>query len=678
MFFSPYMCPIIAERLHTFGVEVFGVAVDSSGKIYASDVQNGRVLLFNSDGTFNSVFVTGIAHPQGVAVDAAGNVYVADRGINPGNVKVYRPDGSLLTTISPGPQMFFGPLGIAIDSQGRVIVADQNSVRIFSGGLISHWKAEGDATDDHGNNDGTLFGGAGFDSNSQVGQGFLLDGSSDYVRVPHNTNLDPGTGSFTIKGWIKTSVADNIQGIVSKSERSGAQGENNPSFYLLRTNQLGNFNARLQNDDTSQFSQVFLGSTLIADGQFHHIAFVRDVLAEEARLYVDGVIDLGARTQYFSPGWGAAQLCSATGCALQPGALGSIGAFGYDAEPDPLIIGGEDRVNNLGVASFFSGVIDELEYLNIALSGAQINAQFLAGGGNPNGGGPPPGPPPGGPQIFFVSPFSGPTAGGTDVNIVGFGFVEGASFGVTFDGTAATNVSLNPDGSIAATTPAHPAEGFVDVVATSGDGAVAPTLPGGYFYGTLPAPTITSVDPSSGPTAGGTDVTITGTGFVLVFGFGVTFDGEQPTDFPGPFSDTSITVTTPAHAAGTVDVVITNPDGQTATGSYTYGAPAGPLPCALGTYSDTGVEPCLQAPAGTFVNTTGALAPTDCAQGTYNNQTGQTACVPAPAGTFVNTTGALAPTDCAQGHLQQPDGADLLCASASRYLRKHDGSTRTH
>ena len=103
----------------------------------------------------------------------------------------------------------------------------------------------------------------------------------------------------------------------------------------------------------------------------------------EARLYVDGAIDLGARTQYFSPGWGPAQVCSPTGCALQPGALGSIATIAPDSEGDPLIIGGEAFVNNLRVGSFFTGVIDELEYFNVALSSAQINAQFLAGSGPP-------------------------------------------------------------------------------------------------------------------------------------------------------------------------------------------------------------------------------------------------------------------------------------------------------
>ena len=109
--------------------------MDSGGKIYASDPINGRVLVFTADGT--SVFATGIGLPEGVAVDAAGNVYVSDRGAFPGRVIVFQPDGTILTTISiplvcrgPG----FDPRGIAIDSQGRVIVGDGGSVRIFSAG----------------------------------------------------------------------------------------------------------------------------------------------------------------------------------------------------------------------------------------------------------------------------------------------------------------------------------------------------------------------------------------------------------------------------------------------------------------------------------------------------------------------------------------------------------------
>ena len=86
------------------------------------------------------------------------------------------------------------------------------------------------------------------------------------------------------------------------------------------------------------------------------------------------------------------------------------------------------------------------------------------------------------------------------------------------------------------------------------------------------APTVGAVDPASGTTAGGTSVTITGTGFVS--GLTVTFGGNLATNVT-VLNSTSLTATTPAGAAGTVAVAVTNPDGLTGTllSAYTYVAP---------------------------------------------------------------------------------------------------------
>lgn len=83
------------------------------------------------------------------------------------------------------------------------------------------------------------------------------------------------------------------------------------------------------------------------------------------------------------------------------------------------------------------------------------------------------------------------------------------------------------------------------------------------------APTVTAVNPRSGPTTGFTGVTITGTDFVA--GATVTFGGASATDVT-VVNPTTMTATTPAHAAGAVDVVVTNPDMQAATltNGYTY------------------------------------------------------------------------------------------------------------
>ena len=76
---------------------------------------------------------------------------------------------------------------------------------------------------------------------------------------------------------------------------------------------------------------------------------------------------------------------------------------------------------------------------------------------------------------------------------------------------------------------------------------------------TKPAPTVSGVSPNSGSTAGGTSVTISGTNFVN--GATVTIGGTAATNV-AVNSGTTITATTPAHAAGVVNVVVTNPDDE--------------------------------------------------------------------------------------------------------------------
>ncbi|HEX8181966.1 MAG TPA: IPT/TIG domain-containing protein [Candidatus Saccharimonadales bacterium] len=171
------------------------------------------------------------------------------------------------------------------------------------------------------------------------------------------------------------------------------------------------------------------------------------------------------------------------------------------------------------------------------------------------------------PAISAVSPASGSIAGGTALTITGSNFVSGAT--VSVGGAAATAVTFVSATSITATAPAH-AAGVVTVAVTNPDGQVASRASGFTYFG--PAPTITTVTPTSGLPTGGTSVTIAGTNFVA--GASVKFGGLNATNVI--VTATSITATTPARAAGTADVVVTNPDGQSATklAGYTYRLPA--------------------------------------------------------------------------------------------------------
>jgi len=83
------------------------------------------------------------------------------------------------------------------------------------------------------------------------------------------------------------------------------------------------------------------------------------------------------------------------------------------------------------------------------------------------------------------------------------------------------------------------------------------------------APIVSGVSPLSGPTTGGASVTISGTGFAS--GATVTFGGTAATNVT-VVGSTTITAVTPAHSAGSVNVVVSNPGGEsgTLTNGYTY------------------------------------------------------------------------------------------------------------
>jgi hypothetical protein len=102
----------------------------------------------------------------------------------------------------------------------------------------------------------------------------------------------------------------------------------------------------------------------------------------------------------------------------------------------------------------------------------------------------------------------------------------------------------------------------------------------GQGSGGNPTPTVTSISPTSGTTAGGTAVSITGTGFLA--GATVSLGGTAATGVT-VVNSTTITATTAAHSAGAVNVVVTNTDAQSGTlpSGYTYTTSTGGGPIAF-------------------------------------------------------------------------------------------------
>ena|GEM_PF-3435243 len=160
------------------------------------------------------------------------------------------------------------------------------------------------------------------------------------------------------------------------------------------------------------------------------------------------------------------------------------------------------------------------------------------------------------PTVTSVSPPTGPTVGGTKVTITGTGFSTGDT--VTFGAAHGTDVVVGSTTSITVTSPAG--AGTVNVTVTGAGGTSATSPSDSYTY-TTPRPTVTSVSPPTGPTAGGTKVTITGTGFST--GDTVTF-GTAKATVAAMTSPTSITATSPT-GTGTVDVTVSGPGGRSVT-----------------------------------------------------------------------------------------------------------------
>ncbi len=169
--------------------------------------------------------------------------------------------------------------------------------------------------------------------------------------------------------------------------------------------------------------------------------------------------------------------------------------------------------------------------------------------------------PVGPPSLGTVSPNTGSTLGGTTVTLAGVNLT--AVSAVTFGGVPATRVTVDSPIAVTATAPAH-AAGVVDVVATASNGTTS--LTGSFTF--VAPPSISTVSPATGSNAGGTSVTLTGTN--LAAASAVSFGGVSGTITAD--SANSVTVTTPPHATGTVDVVITTPYGSdTDQGAFTYG-----------------------------------------------------------------------------------------------------------
>ena len=169
-------------------------------------------------------------------------------------------------------------------------------------------------------------------------------------------------------------------------------------------------------------------------------------------------------------------------------------------------------------------------------------------------------------SLSSLSPASGPTTGGTAVTLTGTGFLSGVA--VSFGSTASGAVTVQSSTQMTALAPAASSAGAVNVTVTYSNGQSA-SLANAFTFVSAPTLGLSAIAPASGPTAGGTAVTLIGTGFGS--GASVTF-GSTLASSVAVVSSSQITAVTPAASAGAVNVKVANSSGSSATlaAAFTY------------------------------------------------------------------------------------------------------------
>ncbi len=212
-----------------------GIAVDASGTVYVADSDNNAIRKITSDavvttfagGTYGGTNGTGtgasFAYPRGVAVDAAGVVYVADTNNN--TIRMITPAG-VVTTLAGGVSgnadatgtdaRFNNPEGIAVDSGGTVYVADTSNYairKITAGGVVTTL-----AGGSYGSADGT-----GTAARFAGPTGIAVDGSGQ-VFVSDTNNQ-------TIRKITSAGVVTTLAGLHGVTGMADGQGSDARFYY---------------------------------------------------------------------------------------------------------------------------------------------------------------------------------------------------------------------------------------------------------------------------------------------------------------------------------------------------------------------------------------------------------------------------------------------------------------
>ena len=194
-----------------------GVGVDAAGNIYVADTANNAIRRVTPAGVVSTFAASGSVHsPTGVAVDPVGNVYVADFGS--ATIRKVTPSGEVSTLAgkpgNPGSDdgsgenaRFRGPQGVAVDAAGNVYVADtgNHTIRkVTSAGVTSTLAGSaGNAGSDDGNGPNARF---------TFPTGVAVDSAGNVYVADQGTAAAGFTGGRTIRKVTPGGVVSTFAG----------------------------------------------------------------------------------------------------------------------------------------------------------------------------------------------------------------------------------------------------------------------------------------------------------------------------------------------------------------------------------------------------------------------------------------------------------------------------------
>jgi sugar lactone lactonase YvrE len=173
------------------GLNPSAVAIDTAGNLYVADPANKQVLKRAPDGTVTTVLSTGLTSPSGLAVDASGNLFIADNGTN--QVWKMPSGGGALVALGSG---WNAPGDIACDAAGNIFVADTGNsqvVKVAAGGTTGTVVFSG-----HGNVNS-------IDANL-AGDLYVVDLPSQKIWISPASGGSPT--SISVSGWLSGIAVD--------------------------------------------------------------------------------------------------------------------------------------------------------------------------------------------------------------------------------------------------------------------------------------------------------------------------------------------------------------------------------------------------------------------------------------------------------------------------------------